>query len=872
MKTTFSGSPDRHRSFNSFRGVLPASGASREWAPVSALERRSASSAGRASGAPGSARARPSTSRVSLNTSVLADREQRPEEPPSVETEVAAEDELWGGRIQVRGEVGRGAMGQVLLGFDTKLRREMALKVTHLPRGELPRQLLARFVEEAQVNAQLEHPNIVPVHDLGLDPLGRAYFSMKLVRGRSLEDILEARLRGDEATLAEFGLRRLLDIFQQVCLALEYAHARGVIHRDLKPANVMIGDFGEVAVMDWGVAKLKELGAAVSTQREALLSEGDFTDGPPSAPAPVTSVRAEAKAWQTHDGAVLGTPHYMSPEQAKGMVVDERSDLYSLGVMLYEILCGKVPFDHEDPAIVVKRVILENPQPPSTHDPKVPPALETLVMRLLAKEPADRALPLSEVRAHVQNYVDGISRDFRPEAWWNRMAWSAGALVLFAFLVWYLTGQSIRTVLAIGPPAVLNAVGWFLLVLACGYPLWAASTALRVSRRPLEPFREPNAQELFVSGYLAHRTFSAALAPLFQLVFIVELVTLAVIQGSRGGRSAQIVAQLTQQMRTEWSEVLIVVLVFQFAYLVLLASEARFARRIDRSELLVRRAPWESVWPVFLLVVLLASVITTDVLALTLGNEHGAVSSLIWQELLQAPARPFEIVKTLVFQGTFLLGLSVTTLVAAFPLTELLAASRAVFHAGDVASVKARAKYFLRSIAAIRVARGVWLYGGSMIGTLTAMRILSDDEPHPLLEKVLYILGPSLIGFLGYSALRRWLEGFLEHTPALRQLLDERCEAALSEQRRANLAVIERVPWRLPLGQIAVPLLCMGVYLLWTGSGLQRAVLHRLIPVTTKDWLVVLPYVLLVPMLLGRDYVQKWLLRRANQRRDPSAV
>lgn len=773
--------------------------------------------------------------------------------------------ELWGGRIQVRGEVGRGAMGQVLLGFDTKLGREVALKVMHLPRGQVSRQLLARFVEEAQVTAQLEHPNIVPVHDLGLDPDGRAYFSMKLVRGRSLEDILLARLSGDRATQVEFGLRRLLDIFLQVCLAMEYAHARGVIHRDLKPANVMIGDFGEVLVMDFGVAKLMEMVAGVSTRADTLASDPELFEAVTSAgQGPVTSLRAQTKAWQTHDGAVLGTPHYMSPEQAQGLPVDERSDLYSLGVVLYEILCGQVPFDHEDPEVVVKRVILENPKPPSAHDPDVPRALEMLVMRLLEKDPAARALSLRAVRAHVQDYIDGIARDYRGDALLRSVAWGLGALSLFAFLVWYLTGQSIATVLAIGPPAVLNAVGWFLLVLAAGYPLWAASTAVRVRRRKNDPFGEPTPEELFVSGYLAHRSFSAALAPLFQLVFIVELITWAVVQGSRGGgRSAEIVTQLVEQMRVEWAEALIVVLVFQFAYLVLLASEARFARRIERYELLVRRAPWESVWPVFLLGVLLASVITTDVLTLTLGSK-GPVSTLIWRELLQAPPRPFEIVKTLVFQGTFLLGLAATAMVMAFAPTELLAASRAVFHAADEASVATRAKYFLRSIAAIRLARGVWLYGGAMIGTLTAMRILSEERAHPLLEKVVYILGPSLIGFAGYSALRRRLDGFLAQAPAVDRLVQQRGESALAEQRRANLSVLEHVPWRFPLGQIAVPLVCLAVYLIWTGSGLQQAVLHRLVPVTTKDWLVVLPYVLLVPMLIARDFVQKRRLRRVE--------
>src|SRR5688572_23210996 len=168
------------------------------------------------------------------------------------------EGELWGNRTQVLEEVGRGAMARVLRGFDTKLRREMAIKVALVPRREMPRDHLARFAAEAQITAQLEHPNIVPVHNLGLDPDGRVYFSMKLVRGRPLDEILDLRLVGDDDTLNEFGLRRLLDIFLQVCQAMEYAHARGVIHRDLKPANVMIGDFGEVAVTDWGVAKLLE--------------------------------------------------------------------------------------------------------------------------------------------------------------------------------------------------------------------------------------------------------------------------------------------------------------------------------------------------------------------------------------------------------------------------------------------------------------------------------------------------------------------------------------------------------------------------------------------------------------------------------------
>src|SRR5688572_10875424 len=267
---------------------------------------------------------------------------------------VPGANDLWAGKIRVLGELGSGAMAKVLRGYDTKLRREVALKVTKLPRREMPRQQLARFAEEAQIMAQLEHPNVVPVHDLGTSPEGHGYFSMKLIPGRSLETILEQRRVEDPVTLAQFGLRRLLDVFMQVCQAIDYAHARGVIHRDLKPANIMVGDFGEVLVMDWGVAKLMDpsatrAGTVTTSVEEGSIADVEPADGAASSPRPgITSVRAAAKAWQTQDGTVIGTPEYMSPEQARGLPVDGRADIYALGVILYEILCDQVPFEHDD--------------------------------------------------------------------------------------------------------------------------------------------------------------------------------------------------------------------------------------------------------------------------------------------------------------------------------------------------------------------------------------------------------------------------------------------------------------------------------------------------------------------------------------------
>jgi serine/threonine protein kinase len=783
--------------------------------------------------------------------------------PPGTPTE------LWAGKIRVLGELGSGAMAKVLRGYDTKLRREVALKVTKLARRDMPRQQLARFAEEAQITAQLEHPNVVPIHDLGASPDGHAYFSMKLIPGRSLEAILERRRQEDPATLAQFGLRRLLDVFLQVCQAIDYAHARGVVHRDLKPANIMVGDFGEVLVMDWGVAKLSEPSAAKPGTVTTNTEDGSIPDiepgdgAAPSIRPGITSVRAAAKAWQTQDGTVIGTPEYMSPEQAQGLPIDGRADIYALGVILYEILCGDVPFEHEDPRVTLERVIHDQPMPPSQIQPATPAALEALTLRLLVKDPAERTLTIPQIRTHIQNYIEGIARKYERESLFGSIVSSASALFLFAFLVWYLSGQSIAKVLTLGPPAVVNAVGWFLLVLATGYPLWASATLFRLGRKASDPFRPPSTEELFVSGFLAHRTFSAALAPLFQLVFIVELVVLALLQAGGALGSAELVRHVSLQLRAEWSEALIVILVFQFAYLFLLTTEVRFARRIDRYELLAVRPRWESVWPYFLIIVLLSTVVTTEVLDWALGRSTVDLSTWLRKELAPGSLDLVEIAKTLVFQGTFLLALSAATLVSAFSFSEILAALRAPNQPADEAAVASRWPYFLRSIATFRAARAIWLYGGAMIGSLTAIRMLSESTERPLLVRILYILGPSLIGFVGYSMMRRRTVGFLNQEPAVLRMLRSRVEQAREAQEKANLVELERVSWRTRWVQLAAPVLGLGGYLVWVWSGIRYGSMRELpVPLTTKDWLLVLPYALLFPVLLSRDAVQRRLLRK----------
>jgi hypothetical protein len=173
----------------------------------------------------------------------------------------------------------------------------------------------------------------------------------------------------------------------------------------------------------------------------------------------------------------------------------------------------------------------------------------------------------------------------------------------------------------------------------------------------------------------------------------------------------------------------------------------------------------------------------------------------------------------------------------------------------------------LRSLAVFRVARANWLYGGAMIASLTAITVLTESTERPLLAKVFDILGPSLVGFLGYWATRRYIRRYLLHAPIVRRLVEERVRRATRERRKADLAQLEVAPRRWHLLQLTVPVSCVVGYLLWTGSGIhQQAIRQLILPDTQKDWLLILPYALLLPVLLARDDVHKWALKRALAR------
>jgi serine/threonine protein kinase len=266
-------------------------------------------------------------------------------------------ESVLGGRYRVEARIGSGGMGEVYRGVDTVLDRTVALKIL-LPQFARDANFVDRFRREAQAAARINHPNIVGIYDSGSDD-ETPFIVMEFIEGRTLADFMSGGGR--------FTAVHAVEVTEKICDALAFAHAAGVIHRDIKPANVMVTRKGEVKVMDFGIARI--------------------VAGPQTAP-------------QT--SAVLGTAAYISPEQAQGQPVDGRSDIYSLGSVLYEMLTGKPPFTGDSPVAVAYKQVNEAPTLPSRSNADVSPLLDAVLMRALAKNPANRYQTAEEFRADLE--------------------------------------------------------------------------------------------------------------------------------------------------------------------------------------------------------------------------------------------------------------------------------------------------------------------------------------------------------------------------------------------------------------------------------------------------------------------------------------
>ncbi len=338
----------------------------------------------------------------------------------------AVRDLIEGRKYKVITTINRGGMGVILQARDLRIRRTVAMKVMN-SKHQFSRENALRFIDEAQITGQLDHPNIVPVYELGIDEQGEMFYTMKFVKGTTLDDVLRGIRGGRSKIIEKYPLSALLTIFQKVCDAVAFAHSKSVVHRDLKPENIMIGSFGEVLVMDWGLAK-----NITGGRRE------NRTEGVPD-PAAMSAKPDHLRGFETMHGLIVGTPPYISPEQARGELdkIDGRSDLYVLGQILYNILTLRPPIEGADVNEIVEKILSCNIVHPSVHNqpPKssrrkkadlaaeifalahcpgqrIPDGLSAVVMKALALDPADRYQSVED----LQDDITACQGGFAPKA------------------------------------------------------------------------------------------------------------------------------------------------------------------------------------------------------------------------------------------------------------------------------------------------------------------------------------------------------------------------------------------------------------------------------------------------------------------------
>ncbi|MEK7485867.1 MAG: protein kinase [Planctomycetota bacterium] len=338
---------------------------------------------------------------------------------------------------QIGEKIAEGGMGYIYEATDSKLQRKVAMKILKPPKSVDGYDELARFVTEARTTGVLEHPNIMPVHDLGISPEGQYFFTMKRIQGQSLGNKIKALINREDL---EWTLGSILQIFLKICDAISFAHSRGILHRDLKPDNIMLGDYGEVLVLDWGLAKFRVISRKLTHKNKLLKPKNSKSSKQIKTVSEETSVQRTSKSlattlseelvetlgegrkgYQTLDGMVIGTPEYMPPEQAKGLTeeLDERADIYALGTILYEMLTLDLPYKGETYEDVLMKVCTESVLSPSTKlkerqrenkrtsVPSIPLELEAIILTCMEEKKENRYSSVKKLSQDILKLMAG---------------------------------------------------------------------------------------------------------------------------------------------------------------------------------------------------------------------------------------------------------------------------------------------------------------------------------------------------------------------------------------------------------------------------------------------------------------------------------
>ncbi len=329
-----------------------------------------------------------------------------------------------GKKYKVMGSIGRGGMGIVHQARDLRIRRQVAMKVIKTA-GQFSRENVLRFVDEAQLTGQLQHPNIVPVYEIALDEQDEVFYTMKYVKGITLDDVLKGLRVGAPAMVKEYSLTALLDIFQKICDGVAYAHSMGVVHRDLKPDNIMIGEYGEVLVMDWGLAKRMSSGLHDEHLSDAAPRDAGARDEMPP---------AGLREFQTLNGLIVGTPPYISPEAARGELdaITPQSDIYVLGSILYAMLTLRPPYPGKEFGELIEQIVSGKFEHPSSYNStprgssggtgdniayvlshlpgrRVPEGLAAIVLKAMSYQPSDRYAKVEELQDDITAWQNGFA-------------------------------------------------------------------------------------------------------------------------------------------------------------------------------------------------------------------------------------------------------------------------------------------------------------------------------------------------------------------------------------------------------------------------------------------------------------------------------